>query len=333
MFDFGPSFRVLVVDDLASQRAVVREALQAMGHRVSECAHAEQAAAVFKAIKPDLVLLDVEMPGLDGYGVARQIRASESGGWTPIIFLSTHHTDADIWQGIQAGGDDYLAKPVSPQLLAAKLHAVQRLLQMRTRLLERSEELREANRKLKLLNDKDAMTGLLNRGGLDRALHEAIQRCAETGQALTLLLIDVDHFKAYNDSLGHLAGDHCLKRVAQLLRDACPKPSDLAARYGGEEFAMLLPGTPRSGAMTLARALLRGMEQRALPHPASATAGWVTFSGGITTVVPDGDSNVESLLMRADEALYAAKARGRNRFFSFEMQMDTDEQRELLRGA
>ncbi len=333
MFDFGPSFRVLVVDDQASQRAVTRESLEALGHRVTECAHAEQAQAVFKVVKPDLVLLDVEMPGLDGYAVARQMRASETGGWTPIVFLSTHHSDTDIWQGIQAGGDDYLAKPVSRQLLAAKLHAVQRLLQMRMRLLERSEELREANRRLTLLNEKDAMTGLLNRGGLDRALHEAIDRCGMAGQPLTLFLIDVDHFKAYNDALGHLAGDVCLKRVAQLLRDACPKATDLAARYGGEEFALLLPGTPRSGAMTLARALLRGMEQLALPHPASPTGPFVSFSGGITTLVPASETRGEALLMRADEALYAAKGRGRNRFFSFEMQMDTDEQRDLLRGV
>lgn len=333
MFDFGPSYRVLIVDDQASQRQVARDYLEGMGHRVTECAQAEQACAIFRVMKPDVVLLDVEMPGLDGYAVARQIRASETGSWTPIVFLSSHHADADIWEGIQAGGDDYLAKPVSRQLLAAKLHAVHRLLQMRIRLLERSEELREANRQLQILNDKDALTGLLNRGALDRALHAAIERCSRAGQPLTLVLIDVDHFKAYNDSLGHVAGDACLQRIAKLLRDACPKPSDLAARYGGEEFAMLLPGTPRSGAMTLARALLRGIAQLALPHPASPTLPTVSYSGGITTLVPEADTRAESLLMRADEALYAAKSRGRNRFFSFEMQMDTDEQREMLRGS
>jgi diguanylate cyclase (GGDEF)-like protein len=333
MLDFGPSYRVLVIDDQSTHRTVTRKSLEQLGHRVTECGAPEQAAALFKVVKPDLVLLDVEMPGLDGYSVARQLRATEAGSWTPIIFLSSHHTDEDIWHGIHAGGDDYLAKPLSPQLLTAKLHAVHRLLQLRTKLLERSEQLREANERLQHVARHDALTGLLNRGGLDQALHEALKRCRAAGTPLSVMLIDVDHFKAYNDALGHLAGDTALRRVAQLLREACPKPGDLAARYGGEEFAMLLPGTPRSGAMTLARGLLRSIAQAALPHPASSVGPHLSFSGGITTLVPDDSSTAEGVLLCADEALYAAKSRGRNCFFSFEMQMDTEEQRELLRGG
>jgi diguanylate cyclase (GGDEF)-like protein len=333
MLDYGPSFRVLVIDDQATQRAITRQSLEALGHRVTECAVPEQAQAMFRVIKPDLVMLDVEMPGHDGYWVARQLRAAETGGWTPIVFLSTRESDDDIWKGIDAGGDDYLIKPVSRQLLAAKLHAVQRLLQMRTKLLERSEQLREANAKLKVLSNNDGLTGLLNRGALDTRLHQAINQCRETASALTVILVDVDHFKAYNDAVGHVAGDACLKRIAQLLREACLKQGDVAGRYGGEEFALVLPGTPRSGAMTLARALLRAIEHAAMPHPQSPTASWVTFSGGFATAVPDDSTTAEGLLLRADEALYAAKARGRNRFFSFEMQMDTDEQRDLLRGG
>jgi len=333
MFDFGPSYRVLVVDDQATHRTITRKSLEQLGHRVVECAVPEQAAAVFKVVRPDLVLLDVEMPEHDGYWVARQLRAIEAGGWTPIIFLSSHHTDEDIWQGIHAGGDDYLAKPLSPQLLTAKLHAVHRLLQLRLKLLERSEQLREANERLAHVARHDALTGLLNRGGLDQALHEALQRCRHAGAPLSVMLIDVDHFKAYNDALGHVAGDAALRRVAQLLRDACPKPGDLAGRYGGEEFAMLLPGTPRSGAMTLARGLLRIVASAAIPHPASSVGPHLSFSGGITTLVPDEASTAEGVLLCADEALYAAKSRGRNCFYSFEMQMDTAEQRDLLRGV
>lgn len=332
MIDFGPSYRVLVIDDQSTHRKLTRMSLEARGHRVTECSVPEQAAAVFKVLKPDLVLLDVEMPGHNGYWVAQQLRAAETGGWTPIIFLSSRYEDEDVWQGIQAGGDDYLAKPLSPQLLTAKLHAVHRLLQMRSKLLERSEQLREANERLQHIASRDSLTGLANRGALDQGLHKLITQCRHQAVPLTVMLIDVDHFKAYNDSLGHVAGDAALRRVAQLLSEACLKPGDMAARYGGEEFALLLPGTPRSGAMTLARGLLRSMAQAALPHPKSGL-GHVSFSGGITTLVPGEDTRGEALLLRADEALYAAKGRGRNCFFSFEMQMDTDEQRELMRGT
>jgi diguanylate cyclase (GGDEF)-like protein len=175
----------------------------------------------------------------------------------------------------------------------------------------------------------DALTGLVNRRGFDRILHSEILAARRDGTPLTLMLCDLDHFKRYNDSLGHVQGDTCLKEVSRVLREVCVRPRDVASRYGGEEFALILPGTPRSGAMTFARALGKVLQSRAIPHPESPEGGVLTISGGITTCVPDDSTSAETMVMRADQALYAAKAQGRNRFFSFEMQMDTIEQRNL----
>lgn len=316
---------ILVVDDQSASRVAIAAALDAMGHRVIEADGGEWALSLFQRHAPDLVLLDVEMPGHDGYWVARQLRALESGGWTPIVFLSSLGNEVDLWRGIEAGGDDYLVKPVATMVLRAKLLAMQRLLRMRSRLVELSDALREANRHLRHMSDTDGLTGLMNRRALDARLNEAVDAARQDGRPLTLVLCDIDHFKLYNDRLGHVAGDACLKRLAGLLQASCRRPTDFAARYGGEEFALILPDTPRSGAMTFARGLLRTVETMALPHPASPLGPWVTLSGGITTCVPDAATTAEGLLLRADDALYAAKTRGRNRLFSFEMQVDTAE--------
>ncbi|MEL4180737.1 GGDEF domain-containing response regulator [Roseateles sp. PN1] len=328
-----PPLKILVVDDQATTRFVLSQQLQEVGHIVVQADSAETALARFQQHQPDLVLLDVEMPGHDGYWVASQMRAAEAGGWTPIIFLSSVTQDHSIWQAIESGGDDYLVKPVSSTVLQAKLRAMQRLRRMQGRLIELSEELRIANEQLTRISVEDALTGLPNRRGFDSRLQHEIVAAQREQQPLTLVLCDIDFFKGYNDSLGHVEGDACLQRAGALLQGMCRRPRDYPARYGGEEFALILPCTPRSGAMTFARALMRTLEVTALPHPRSAVASHLTMSGGITTCIPDASTSVEGLVRRADEALYAAKSRGRNCFFSFEMQMDTREQRSAGRTA
>ncbi|MBN8505845.1 MAG: diguanylate cyclase [Burkholderiales bacterium] len=319
--------RVMVVDDDRLQRMLARAALESLGHRVIECVDGHEALQKFSAQRPDVVLLDVEMPEHDGYWVAQQLRAAEPGGWTPILFLSGLAGDEEFSRGIEAGGDDFLSKPVTTRLLGAKLRAMQRLLAMRRKLEERSEELRQANAQLEQLSTHDALTGLPNRRALDAHLHQEIAACRREGQALSVALLDIDHFKRFNDRLGHLAGDECLRRVGQVLAEACLRPRDMAGRYGGEEFALILPLTPLSGAMTYARGLLRTLAQREIQHPDSPVGPFVTLSGGLTTCVPDDSTTAEGLLLRADDALYQAKAKGRNRFFSYEMKLDSREQR------
>lgn len=313
---------VLLVEDQHSVRSCLRRQLEVHGHRVTEAETAREAVAAFQQQRPDLILMDVVLPVEDGYWAAREIRSLEGSDWTPIIFLSARDHELDLWRGIEAGGDDYLVKPASAVVLAAKLHAMSRLQRMRQQLIDTSEALRAANDRLAHLTTLDDLTQMGNRRGFDERLHTSVQQCAREGQPLSLLLCDIDHFKDYNDTLGHVQGDVCLQRVAQVLRSVCRRPLDYAARYGGEEFGLILPNTPRSGAMTFARALQHMLAKHAEPHPTSPF-GIVTLSGGITTVVPDGSTTAQGLLLRADEALYSAKAQGRNRFFSFEMQMDT----------
>jgi diguanylate cyclase (GGDEF)-like protein len=319
---------VLVVEDQDSMRAALVGELHHAGvSEVLEAPNGDAALHLFKLRRPDLVLLDIRLPGHDGYWVAQQMRMAEPGDWTPIIFLSGLDSDLDVWRGIEAGGDDYLVKPVKPIVLVAKLRAMRRLLDMRRRLVGLTEELHLANQRLNEMVEVDALTGLVNRRGFDRILHSEIVAARRDGTPLTLMLCDLDHFKRYNDAAGHVQGDSCLKDVGRVLHEVCVRPRDVASRYGGEEFALILPNTPRSGAMTFARALGQMLRTRAIAHPDSPLGGVLTLSGGITTCVPDENTSAESMIMRADQALYAAKAQGRDRFFSFEMQLDTVEQR------
>ncbi|KQM68311.1 diguanylate cyclase [Xylophilus sp. Leaf220] len=327
--DPDADFTVLVVEDQKSVRHALVANLRTAGvANIMEAAGSAEAVDLFRTRRPDMVLLDVVLPENDGYWVAQQMRQTEAGGeWTPIIFLSSLDSDLDLWRGIESGGDDYLTKPVKPVVLLAKLRAMRRLLDMRRRLTALSDELHNANRWLNTMVERDALTGLVNRRGLDRLLHQEIAAGRRDGLPLTVMLCDLDYFKLYNDRLGHLSGDACLRQVGHLLQQVCMRPRDIAARYGGEEFALILPNTPRSGAMTFARALAQLLRSQEIAHPASPMGPRLTLSGGITTCVPDALTSAESMLMRADEALYAAKAQGRNRFFSFEIQMDTVEQR------
>jgi diguanylate cyclase (GGDEF)-like protein len=200
---------------------------------------------------------------------------------------------------------------------------MQRLCSLHRQLTSLTDQLKASNADLQIQSLHDPLTGLTNRRGLDIRLDEELRIARRERQPLTLILCDVDNFKSYNDTAGHLQGDQCLVRIAQLLGETCRRPRDLAARFGGEEFVILMPGTSHSGAMFYAKGLQRMVHQLALPHPASDGKTCVTLSGGITTCVPDGTTTIESLLSRADAALYTAKSLGRDRFFCFETQADS----------
>jgi len=319
--------RILIVDDQESVRKYLHQELLHMGVKeVIEAENAENAVSLFAECRPDLVLLDIQMSGRDGYWTAEQIRNAEGGSWTPIIFLTALGRDEDLWEGIRVGGDDYLIKPVRTTVLAAKIRAMQRLLSMQRRLTAVTEDLYQANQMLNSLVERDALTGLINRRGFDRLLYEQISHARRNGLPLTLMVCDIDFFKQYNDTLGHPAGDASLKQVAAVLAGVCRRPTDSACRIGGEEFALILPNTPRSGAMTFARALGEVLTTRRILHPASPISDSITLSAGITTCVPDESTTGIGMITRADEALYAAKAKGRNHYFSYELQISAREQ-------
>ena len=315
--------RILLVEDQPVLRAHVQMHLHGLGHQVIEADNAQSGLSMFHEAQPDLILLDVVLPEQDGYWLARQIRRQEGSRWTPIIFLSGMTHENDLQQGIDAGGDDYLTKPVSPIVLRSKLLAMQRLLYMRNQLARTSEDLRTANYRLSHLSTHDELTGLGNRRGLNERLAQYLGQARRDQRPLSLIMCDVDHFKRYNDGLGHVEGDRCLQHLAAVLIHSCRRPLDYPARYGGEEFAILLPNTPADGALTFATTLLKQLRTQAVEHPDSPLDRYVTLSGGITTCTPDEQTTAQSLIRQADESLYAAKTRGRNRFVDLDTGLDT----------
>ena len=308
---------ILVVDDSPTIRAALRGLLERMGHTVAEANDGGQALQMYRQERPGLVLIDVVMPVMDGYEAARHMRETSAEEWVPIIFLSSKEADQDLNRAIEAGGDDYLVKPVSFVVLNAKIRALQRLESMRAKQLEMSRDLATANRELEKLSRQDGLTGIANRRYFDSYLLTEARRGAREKAPVSLILSDVDHFKAFNDCYGHQAGDDCLRRVAAALSSAGRRPADLAARYGGEEFAMVLPGTVLDGAVDVAQAVSRVIDGLAIPHERSAVERRVTLSQGIVSLTPEKETSSEDLIQRADQALYLAKQQGRNRYVVF----------------
>jgi len=283
-----------------------------MGHEVTEAHEGLQAIDLFRIHEPDLIVLDVDMPVMNGYETARRIRAlAGDHDWIPIIFLSSNVGDKDIVTGIEAGGDDYLAKPVSPVVLRAKINAMQRITDMRQRLVDLKEQLEAHNVALREESSMDALTGIPNRRSFDAAFEQEWKHATRSGKPLALLLADVDHFKKYNDTYGHQRGDECLKAVAGAMRTAARREVDVVARYGGEEFALLLPDTPPVSALLVAGRVLEGLRGLRLAHEGSP-GGHVTMSIGVCSTVPHADIAAAALVKTADRALYDAKSKGRN---------------------
>ncbi len=309
--------KVLLIEDTMTSATVVAHQLEKLGLETRHATSGEAGLEQFKSWKPDMILLDVIMPGLDGFEVARRIRQLEKDGeWTPIIFLSAKTADKDLERGIEVGGDDYLVKPVSEVVLAAKVRAMQRLAQMRYSLVVLTRRLDEANRELTRLTSVDGLTGIANRRCFDETIQREWQRARRNRLPLSVLMVDVDFFKQYNDGYGHQAGDECLITVAKALETQLKRPGDLVARFGGEEFVVVLPETNAIGARRVAEQLRKGIAALALPHAYSEIGQTLTVSVGVSTAYPapeDGTTVTARLLDNADQALYAAKKAGRNR--------------------
>ncbi len=302
--------KVILAEDSRTARLVLQAGVEAAGHEVLPAENGQAAVDILASHPADLILLDVVMPVMDGIEAAGRIRAycDRRGIWIPIVFLTSMGKDADVVRGIEAGGDDYLIKPVSEAVLNAKLKAMQRIAEMR-------RELAAANAKLRQLSEIDGLTGIANRRRFDYAYAREYRRSLRDRQPLSLVMVDIDHFKRFNDQYGHPAGDKCLKRIAETLEQNAKRPGDLAARSGGEEFVVLLPNTPEEGALRVAENLRRAVEALDLPHADSTAAGVVTLSLGTATLQAEHATarSPADFIDQADRALYAAKSKGRNR--------------------
>lgn len=305
--------KALVIDDALTSAMLICHLLRKMGIDALSASEGPSGIELFKEQRPDLVLLDVNMPGMDGYETAKRMRQLERDGeWTPIIFLTSHTSDEDLEHGIAVGGDDYLVKPVSEIVLSAKVRAMQRIAQMRYSLVVLTRRLDEANRELVRLSSVDGLTGISNRRQFDEIYTREWARATRSCAALAVLMCDVDYFKQYNDLYGHQAGDECLREVASVLQSCVRRPADLVARYGGEEFSVVLPDTDIDGAFRVAETMREGVVGLDIPH-GGGKDGKVSISIGVACVVPQKGTNTkESLLLAADTALYAAKQKGRN---------------------
>lgn len=224
----------LVVEDSAAMRALTCEIIENIGFRTIAAESGEEALTLFQQNRIDLVVLDVVLPGIDGFETCRQMRALREDDWFPVVYLSASSSDEYIVEGLEAGGDAYINKPVNANVLVSIVKAMGRISDMKNKLAE-------ANAHLEQLTSIDGLTQIPNRRSFDEALERYWRQSKRNNNNLALILIDIDHFKPYNDNYGHLKGDEILKQVAQRLKSKLLRPFDMCARYGGEEFAILLP--------------------------------------------------------------------------------------------
>ena len=293
---------VLVVDDSLVIRSVVRGWLEDQEYHVDEVEDGEAAIEHCLATPPDVVLLDIEMPGLDGHQVLARLKSEPAVKDIPVVFLTNHTSMEAVLKGLRGGAHDYLSKPFEPAELVARVGAAARVKKLQ-------DELRRRNAELDTLSRTDLLTGLVNRRHLDEHLAAQLVRSRRNGQAVSVLLLDVDHFKSINDTYGHQAGDTVLRELA--LRIGLElRAGDVAGRWGGEEFLLILPETDLPGSVLTGERIRRAMS--AAPFDIGEMTIAVTLSGGCATSVA-GSVVAEDLIRRADSGLYLAKSSGRNR--------------------
>ncbi len=289
--------RLLLVDDQPVNIQVLYQAFAA-DHQVYMAASGAQALALCAKQQPDLVLLDVEMPDMDGYEVCRRLKADPATRDIPVIFVTAHSDEAAEALGLDVGAVDFISKPINPKIVRARV---------KTHLTLKSQS--DLLRQWVYI---DGLTGARNRRYFDGRLAEEWGRAQRNKTPLSVVLLDVDYFKRYNDHYGHQAGDECLRTIATTLKVNLTRPGDMVARYGGEEFVCLLPHTDLDGALHIAGLLCSKVFDQQLPHADSSAAPVVTVSLGACSLPAGGRATALELVKGADTQLYLAKANGRN---------------------
>ncbi len=416
---------ILIVDDAPDNLGVLRKLMVEQGYQAFVATSGERALKIARRVHPDLILLDVVMPGMDGFETCRQLKSHAATQRIPVIFMSAKTETEDVVAGFDLGAVDYISKPLRMAEVCARVRTQLQIRSKSETQEEQAERLRtivnnmaeglliiEADGRIQFTNpacDKylgypahelagktiadllnpmvaqeyldyferyaaapetahnhgtreviirhrqgssvcmdltltpmylreplfigllhdithhklsedalqraamvDPLTTIANRRHFDSFLEKEWQRAIRSGLPLSLVVMDVDHFKLYNDTLGHAAGDVCLRQVAQAIHSHALRPTDLAARYGGEEFVLLFAETDSDSAYLLAESIRAHVESLQLPHPRSPTSPWITVSIGVSTIRPGQLDNIEALFVAADRAMYAAKEGGRN---------------------
>jgi two-component system chemotaxis response regulator CheY len=296
--------RILIVDDSATVRFMMTRTLSDLGHEVRSVTDGLQALEAVAEDRPDVLVSDWMMPGIDGDELCRRLRA-DGGRYVYLILLTSLDGRDDVLAGMRAGADGYLTKPFEPADLEAALIAAERVTELHRELARLNAALYEEAR-------TDPLTGVGNRLRMTEELRAFAARAERYGEPFALVLFDIDRFKRLNDLRGHQAGDAALHALAQALAGGL-RDGDAIFRYGGEELLAVLAGQDPAGALLAADRLRALVEEQAIPHPANDGVGVVTVSAGVAAAAPGAAVDVETLLREADQALYVAKERGRNR--------------------
>ncbi len=293
-----PSARILVVDDEPVNIELIADIFE-QEHEVLFAVNGEQALKLAATSAPDVILLDVMLPGMDGFEICSRLKADPLTRDIPVIFITGLGDTAAETKGLELGAMDYIAKPINPPVVRMRV--------------SNQIELKRARDQMARLASTDGLTGLANRRRFDETLAQEHARHVRSGDDLALIMLDIDHFKLFNDTYGHVRGDECLRAVAVELKASLHRATDLAARYGGEEFICILPeAKSEPGARAVAERIRQAIADLNIPHGNAPTADHVTVSLGVVITRCDQTSTPDKIVARVDEQLYRAKSQGRN---------------------
>jgi len=307
--------RILVVDDHEDNIEVLRVRLESWGYETQSAYNGEDALALVDKAPPDLILLDVMMPEMDGNEVARRIKGNKALPFIPIIMQTALDSTENKVEGLEAGADDYITKPIDFAELRARLRSMLRIKRLQEALEEREKELLEVNKKLTYMSQTDGLTGLDNRRHLNERIEEMFHHAQRLTEPFSCVMCDLDKFKSVNDTYGHQAGDEVLKQMAALLKDEA-REIDRVGRYGGEEFMLLLPGTVLDAAVTFAERVRKRIEAHTFTFDGGTLQRTASF--GVSGWPHPAINESDGLVRAADDALYVAKETGRNRVIRFD---------------
>lgn len=300
--------RILVVEDSPDSLHMLSSRLRLRGYAVEEAISGEEAMVMIENSPPDLLLLDVMLPGIDGHEVVRRMKGSPSLPFIPVILVTGRDSTPEKVAGLDAGADDYLVKPVDLAELEARVRSMLRIKRLQT-------QLEEKNRELERLSRTDGLTGLFNQRHIRELLNDEFERVRRSREPFSIALIDFDDLKRVNDSLGHQTGDRVLVEMARLL-NLSTRRVDRVGRSGGDEFLILLPETPMQGAVICLERIRKKVENYPFLPDGDGHLP-LTISVGIASCPDPGVQGPEELIRRADVAMYSAKHSGRNRIFPF----------------
>jgi len=300
--------KILVVDDSTENIELLYTMLQHK-YQVLFSTSGSKSIILAEQAQPDIILLDIVMPEMDGYEVIKALKNNDKTRDIPVIFITAKTEKTDLLRGFKLGSVDYIGKPFFEEEIKVRIHT-----HLQNRLL--IKQLEQANKQLEEISMLDALTGIGNRRYFDQFLAQMMALANRENKSLSLLMIDVDYFKHYNDLYGHLAGDKCLQQIATTLADMTHRGGDLAARYGGEEFVLVLSDSEHESAKKMANDFRLAIEALQIAHEKSDVSDYVTVSIGFATIAGAHAINRDDLIKNADEALYQAKNNGRNQIYT-----------------